>query len=161
MAARYRFVALLALAVLVADLGSKAAALARIGPWERIEVIPGFFDLILVANYGAAFGFLNRAEWGWPSLFFSGFTCLAVVVLLWLVRGVAEGDRWHLAAIGLVVGGALGNLVDRLRFGYVVDFLDVYVGDWHWPAFNVADAAICVGAGLLAWRMLAAEGAAR
>lgn len=154
---RYRFVLLLALVLLCLDQGSKIAALATIGPWERIEVVPGFFDLILVSNYGAAFGFLNRSDWGWPSLFFAGFTCIAVAVLLWLVRGVAENDRWHLAGIGLVVGGALGNLVDRLRFGYVVDFLDFYIGDWHWPAFNVADAAICVGAGLLAWRMLAAE----
>ena len=110
-----------------------------------------------VSNFGAAFGFLNRSDWSWPSIFFAGFTCLAVAVLLWLTRSVAEGDRLHLAAIGVVIGGALGNLVDRIRFGYVVDFLDVYVGRWHWPAFNVADAAICVGAAVLAFKMLKAE----
>lgn len=153
MTARYRFVILLALAVLGADQASKAAALARIGPWEHITVIPGFFDLVNVSNYGAAFGFLNRPDWGWPSVFFAAFTCLAIVVLLWLVKGVTESDRLHLAAIGSIIGGALGNLVDRLRFGYVVDFVDLYIGRWHWPAFNVADAAICVGAGVLALKM--------
>ncbi|EPR42262.1 Lipoprotein signal peptidase [Desulfovibrio sp. X2] len=149
---RYAFVLGLAAVVLAADQASKAAVRAHIGAFERIPVIPGFLDLVNVGNRGAAFGFLNRADWSWPSLVFAGVSLVALGVILWLVKSAR--DRVSLAALALIMGGAVGNLVDRLRFGFVVDFIDAYVGELHWPAFNVADSAICVGAVLLAWRML-------
>ena len=111
-------------------------------------------DLVNIRNRGAAFGFLNRSDIEWQFWLFLLATLAAVTAIILLVRSSPE-QPWLFRALGLVMGGALGNLVDRLRFRAVVDFLDIYVGDWHWPAFNVADMAICAGAGLaciLLWR---------
>lgn len=151
---RYTVAGLLALGVLVLDQITKALVLANIQPWERIPVIPGFFDLVNVANRGAAFGFLNRPDLAWPSMVFGAVSILAAGLILWMLYTARDDERVYVASLGLVLGGAMGNLIDRLRFGFVVDFLDLYVGDWHWPAFNVADAAICVGAAGLAWHVL-------
>ena len=107
-----------------------------------------------IRNRGAAFGFLNRSDIEWQFWLFLLATLVAAVAIILLVR-TAQEQPWLFRALGLVMGGALGNLIDRIRFRAVVDFLDIYVGDWHWPAFNVADMAICVGAGLaclLLWK---------
>ena len=108
-----------------------------------IPVVPGF-NLIFLRNDGVTFGMLGGAPW-WA---LSG---LALVVTVWLtvVLLVRAASRLDAAAYGLVIGGALGNVADRLRFGAVTDFLDVYVGTWHWPAFNLADVAVVGGVGLL------------
>tara|TARA_R110002096_G_scaffold229063_8_gene418576 strand:+ start:1441 stop:1959 length:519 start_codon:yes stop_codon:yes gene_type:complete len=107
-----------------------------------IPVVPGF-NLIFLRNDGVTFGMLGGAPW-WA---LSG---LALVVTVWLaVLLVRTDSRLDAAAYGLVIGGALGNVVDRLRIGAVTDFLDVYVGTWHWPAFNIADVAVVSGVGLL------------
>ncbi|MBO6690037.1 signal peptidase II [Hyphomonas sp. GM-8P] len=107
-----------------------------------IPVVPGF-NLIFLRNDGVTFGLLGGAPW-WA---LSG---LALVVTVWLtVLLVRATSRLDAAAYGLVIGGALGNVADRLRFGAVTDFLDVYVGTWHWPAFNMADVAVVGGVGLL------------
>lgn len=106
------------------------------------------FNLTLAHNRGAAFSFLNRAG-NWQILFFGGVAAIvSVAIVIWLIRLPA---RKNLLSIGLsfVLGGALGNLIDRVRFGYVVDFIDFYVHKWHWPAFNIADASIVLGATLL------------
>ncbi|MEZ5393639.1 MAG: signal peptidase II [Bryobacterales bacterium] len=113
------------------------------------EVITGFFYLVHTRNNGIAFSNLNDAspmvrEWLLP--IFSGVAVLAIFVLFWRQSQGAARLRWALA---LILSGAVGNLYDRLMYGYVVDFLDFYVGSWHWPAFNVADCCITVGAGLL------------
>ncbi len=109
--------------------------------------ITSFFNLVHARNTGAAFSFLAN-ESGWQRFFFIGIAVAASIFITYLLRKhVAE--RWFSLALSLVLGGALGNLIDRVRFGYVVDFLDFYYGAWHFPAFNVADSAISVGAALL------------
>ncbi len=114
---------------------------------EPVPVMP-FLNLTLVHNTGAAFSFLSQAG-GWQRWFFAGLAVvISAVLVIWLLR-TPRGERWTPIALTLIIGGALGNLVDRLLFGYVVDFIDVYYVRWHYPAFNVADAAIFVGAAML------------
>jgi signal peptidase II len=105
-------------------------------------------NLVLVHNTGAAFGFLSSAG-GWQNIFFIAIALAASAFILWMSWRLESKDRLLAIALMLVLGGALGNLLDRLIHGYVIDFIDVYYGTWHWPAFNVADSAITVGAALL------------
>jgi signal peptidase II len=109
-----------------------------------LQPVTAFFNLVLACNKGAAFSFLADAP-GWQTPLFAGFAIVAsVVVGVLIVKNPAK--RLFCAGLALVLGGALGNLVDRLRFGCVVDFLDFHAAGWHWPAFNVADSAITLGA---------------
>ena len=118
-----------------------------------ITVVPGFFDIVSVRNRGAAFGFLNRSDIDWQFWLFLGATLAAGACILSLVHRSGRAPLlW--TGLAMMLGGALGNLVDRLRWREVVDFLDFYIGQSHWPAFNVADIGICVGAGLTALAML-------
>lgn len=136
----------LAAAILLADQASKWVVQALLAPGERV-VVTGFFNLVLVFNPGAAFSFLASAS-GWQTAFFSTIAVLAsVIVLVLIVR--SPDNRLLCTGYGLILGGALGNLIDRLAIGKVVDFLDLHAFGWHWPAFNVADSAITVGAVLL------------
>lgn len=138
----------LALVIAVADQATKAWVQAALSAYEPVAVTP-FFNLVLVHNTGAAFSLLAGAG-GWQRWFFIVLTvAIAAAVIVWVVRSSAEGYRATPLALSLVLGGAVGNLIDRLRFGHVIDFLDVHAGGWHWPAFNVADAAITGGAILL------------
>ncbi len=125
---------------------------------EVIPVIPGLFNLVHVYNKGAAFGLLST----WPPfgvwLFFIVVNCLILGVLGYLYWRTSPDYPLFLWAYSLIIAGALGNLSDRLRLGAVVDFLDFYLGRHHWPAFNVADSLICIGAGLLVLAMWRAEG---
>jgi signal peptidase II len=145
--------------LILADQWSKAWATASLVYRQPVPVIDGFWNWTLVHNYGAAFSFLSDAG-GWQRWFFSG---LAVVISVALAVVLARTPRsdWRTALpFALVIAGALGNLVDRLRFGYVVDFVDWYYGSYHWPAFNVADSAIVVGAVLLVLFSFSAPGPA-
>lgn len=140
----------LSLVVIACDQATKAVALALLQPLRPQEVIPGLLNWTLAFNTGAAFSFLDVGPGPQRWL----FSVLAVVVSAVLVRWLAAIPRrdWGNALpLSLVIGGALGNLVDRLRFGQVTDFIDVYWGDAHFPAFNVADSAITIGAVLLIW----------
>jgi len=141
---------LLSGAVIVADQIVKVVVLATLQPYQPREVIPGLLSWTLAFNTGAAFSFLHD-ESGWQRWLFS---LLAIGVSAALVRWLATIPRrdWRNALpLSLVIGGAIGNLIDRLRFGQVTDFIDVYWRDAHFPAFNVADSAISVGAILLIW----------
>ena len=110
-------------------------------------VIDGLFNMVNIRNRGAAFGMLNRSDIDWQVWLFSAATILATVVILALIRKSGQAPLlW--SGFSLILGGAYGNLIDRLKEHAVTDFLDFYWGDLHWPAFNVADIAICVGAGL-------------
>jgi len=109
--------------------------------------VTSFFNLVLAHNTGAAFSLLAEAG-GWQRVFFTAIAVIASVVIVWLLRK-HRGQFLFSLALSLVLGGALGNLIDRVRFGYVVDFLDFYYGNYHWPAFNVADSAITGGVILL------------
>ena len=134
-----------AVLVAAADQMTKALATAHISPYGPVSIIPGFFDLVHIHNRGAAFGFLNRPDIEWQFWLFLGATAFALLAILHMARH-ARYDPLLFSGLGLIFGGAIGNLVDRLRYRAVLDFLDFYIGDWHWPAFNVADAGICVGA---------------
>lgn len=136
----------LAAAVLVADRFSKLAMLEALVPGERFEVT-GFFNLVLVFNRGAAFSFLADAS-GWQTLLFAAIAIGAALVVSWLILRTPE-RRLLCTGLALILGGAIGNLIDRLLYGHVVDFVDLHAFGWHWPAFNVADSAITVGAAIL------------
>ncbi len=135
--------------VVLLDQATKTWILATFTLHETLPVVPGWFHLTYVRNPGAAFGlFSGRAE-AFRVPFFLAVTAVALVVIV-VTAWRAEASRpWFLAALGLVWGGAVGNLIDRLRWGEVVDFLDVFWKTHHWPAFNVADSAISVGVVLL------------
>lgn len=131
------------------DFVTKAFISSAMALHETFPVIGGFFNITYVRNPGAAFGFLSDASPGFRSVFFVAVTCLAIIlVLYYIVKSTAEEPRVILS-LSLILSGALGNLVDRVRFGEVIDFIDVYIGSHHWPAFNVADSAITIGAFLL------------
>jgi signal peptidase II len=134
----------LAGAVLALDQAGKWLALERLVLHEPVPVLP-FLNLTLVFNKGAAFGFLSTAS-GWQNIFFIGVALVATAVILYLLRRIGTKDKFLAVALMLILGGAIGNLIDRLLYGHVVDFIDVYYGAWHWPAFNIADSAITVGA---------------
>jgi signal peptidase II len=106
--------------------------------------VTSFFNLVLVYNKGAAFSFL-AAQTGWQRWLFTGIGVAAALFIVYLLKRHA-GQRFFCWALALVLGGAVGNVIDRIAYGHVIDFLDFYVNNWHWPAFNVADSAICVGA---------------
>jgi signal peptidase II len=130
------------------DQATKWAAGQWLGPGGGIEVIPGFFDLVYIMNPGAAFGFLAGAG-GWGVWILAGVGLAATALMLAFVASARDDERLFLWGLALVVGGALGNLIDRVRLRAVVDFILVHYRDWQWPAFNVADTAITVGVGLI------------
>ncbi len=115
--------------------------------YESIALVPGF-NLVHVRNTGAAFSFLSEAG-GWQRWFFAGLAIIISIVLtVWLAR-LKSNEVLLAVALSLVLGGAIGNLIDRVAYGYVIDFLDFYYNSWHWPAFNVADSAITLGVVLM------------
>ncbi len=136
----------LSLLILILDVVSKMLVLGRFAHGERLEVT-GFFNLVLVFNKGAAFSFLAGAP-GWQTPLFAGFAVVASLVISYLLLKNAS-KKMFCSGLALILGGAIGNLIDRLRYGHVVDFLDLHAFGWHWPAFNVADSAITVGAAIL------------
>jgi signal peptidase II len=115
---------------------------------ESLPLIPGFFNLTFITNTGAAFGMLAGEQGLGRQVFFGAVALVALVVLYFAFREYRARGQLYIVAIGLVAGGALGNLIDRLRLGYVIDFLDLYYRQYHWPAFNVADSAITIGVAL-------------
>ncbi len=143
--------------VIVLDQLSKWWLVTSFSLFESRPIIDGFFNLVFVTNSGAAFGLLAGPQVWWRQLFFVSVAVLALGVLVGAYRHYRlQGTIWVLA-IGMIAGGAVGNLIDRLRFGAVIDFLDFYVKTYHWPAFNVADSAITVGVGLFLLASVRAE----
>jgi signal peptidase II len=132
--------------IVAADQATKALVQGALAPGERIPVVP-FADLVLVFNTGAAFSFLAGAG-GWQRGFFIAVAFGAIALIAWLLARHG-GERLFCAGLALILGGAVGNLWDRIALGHVVDFVLLHAGGWHFPAFNVADSAITVGAGLL------------
>ena len=140
--------ACLVLLVVVLDQASKLWVLANFELYESVPVIPGLFNLTFLRNTGAAFGmFAGHPAW-WRQGFFIGVALIALVVIVIMQRRLGRQNSWYTLSLALIGGGALGNLIDRIRFGSVVDFLDVYIFNHHWPAFNIADSAISVGVGV-------------
>ncbi|GAB57856.1 signal peptidase II [Rheinheimera nanhaiensis] len=145
----------LILLVLLLDQISKQVVITNMQLFDSIDLLP-FFNLTYVRNYGAAFSFLSDAG-GWQRWF---FTIIAVVIsavlAVWLARNGKNQHKLNLA-LSLVLAGAIGNLIDRSVYGYVIDFLHLYYQNWHYPAFNIADSAICIGAALLIWDSFSSE----
>ncbi|MDH3282645.1 MAG: signal peptidase II [Gammaproteobacteria bacterium] len=134
--------------VVVLDQITKVIAVSALLGRPPVVVIPELFDFSLVYNSGAAFGFLSGAG-GWQNMFFVVVAAVVSIVIVAMLRRLEPSERQSALAFALILGGALGNLIDRIRFGYVIDFVHWFYRDWHWPHFNVADSAITVGVVLL------------
>jgi signal peptidase II len=133
--------------VIILDVVTKAMASDNLVLHEPMNIFPGF-NLTLMHNTGAAFSFLAEAA-GWQRWFFSVIAIVvSAAIVVWMTR-LQKNQLWLAVGLAMILGGALGNVWDRLSLGYVIDFIDVYIGDAHWPAFNMADSAITVGAGIL------------
>ena len=135
----------LALIILLLDQTSKWMAVNHIEAHESLSVIPGFFNLVLVNNRGMAFGIFSQTRSGFYYFFLLATTIGVTGVILFFFFWMKETQNWLTIGLSLILGGALGNLADRVRLGYVIDFLDFYFKGYHWPAFNVADSAVTVG----------------
>ena len=142
------------LSVVALDQLTKWWVIQHMDVYETIRVIPGFFDLVHIRNRGMAFGLLNGPHMDIRFWLLFAASLLAVIILLvWFFR-LKRRDTATTLGLALILGGAIGNLIDRIRYREVVDFLDFYIRTYHWPAFNVADAAITVGTFLLAITLL-------
>ncbi len=148
-AGQLRFELLLAAIVVGLDQATKAAVRARLDLHESLDVVEGFVSLTRVHNYGAAFGLMNTADFPFKTVVLSAVAVIALLTLAWYGASLPAEQRLARVGLTLIVGGAAGNLIDRLSAGYVVDFVDVYWRGWHFWAFNVADAAITVGVSLM------------
>ncbi len=135
--------------VVILDQVSKAYIHHAFSLHESLPLIPDLFSITYVRNKGAAFGLFAGQSSLFRTLFFSGISLLAFFFLALMVYQVPKEDRWQTASLSLLLGGAIGNILDRIRMGEVIDFLDFYIGTYHWPAFNVADSAITIGVTLL------------
>jgi len=135
----------IAIIVILLDQLSKIV-ITKLFAYGQSHTVTPFFNLVLVHNKGAAFSFL-ASESGWQRYLFTAIGLAAIFFIGYLLKRHA-GQRLFCWALALVLGGAVGNVIDRIAYGYVVDFLDVHWRHWHWPAFNVADSAICIGAAL-------------
>jgi signal peptidase II len=148
------------LVIIVLDQFTKAIITEKLFVYGTHKIIDGFFNLVYVRNPGAAFGFLAGASETFRYFFFIGITTLAILLIIYYIVKSKQEKLSVIISMTLIFGGAVGNLIDRIRFGTVVDFLDFYIGQWHWPAFNVADSAITVGAVLMVWGVLVNRGRA-
>ncbi len=139
-----------ALAVVLLDQLSKTAVLHTLEVYQSVPVLKGLLNLVHIRNRGMAFGLMNRSDVDLPLYFLLAATVGAIILLAFWFFRLRQAATRTVLGLSLIVGGALGNLIDRLRFGEVIDFVDVYLESYHWPAFNVADSAITVGTFLVA-----------
>ena len=137
----------LSLVIILLDQVTKYFASHILSMYQPIPIVPGF-NLTLMHNTGAAFSFLSQAG-GWQRWFFIGIASVVSIVIIVWMNGLPKNKYWLLTALALILGGAIGNVCDRIILGYVIDFIEVYYGDMFWPAFNVADSAITIGAIML------------
>jgi len=147
--------AFLSLSVLVLDQATKAVVASRMTLFSTQPVVPGLFHITLVRNRGALFGLFQDLPDPYRGTLFTVVPVLAIILMLVFQYRTTLQDTATQAGLALILGGAFGNLVDRLRLGYVIDFLDVFLGEHHWPAFNVADSCISIGVALLLFDLLA------
>ena len=143
--AKYSRLAAVAGSIVIFDQATKAVVLKQMPLYHSISVIPGFFNLTHIHNPGGAFGFMSRQSSHVRNLLFLFISSLAVCFIFYFYKNTPKTHPLLATGFALILGGAVGNLIDRFRFGKVVDFLDFYLGTYHWPAFNVADSAISIG----------------
>jgi signal peptidase II len=139
----------LALAVFAVDRLSKWIIEQRVSAFDVHRVIPGFFDIVHSQNRGVAFGLMNDSPSAWRTLLLIVFASAAMLVVASMLWKVSRTDRMTAIGLALILGGAAGNLFDRIVWGQVTDFLEFYIGELHWPTFNVADSCVVIGSGLL------------
>jgi len=139
------FFIITALAVVIIDQLSKIAIAGSIRYYESVPIIDGFLNLVHIRNRGMAFGLMNRPDGQLSLYFFVAVTLVVIILLILWFNSLKGGSRRLTFGLSLIIGGAIGNLIDRLRFKEVVDFIDFFIGKYHWPAFNIADSAISVG----------------
>lgn len=151
MAYRYRLLLIITTLSLVLDQLSKLYIDQTFRLYQSLVVIENFFNITYIRNKGAAFGILSDSSLRVP--FFIGIAVIAGVAILWTIHRLRDDQKLLCFGLSLIFSGAIGNLIDRVRLGEVIDFLDVHWYQYHWPAFNVADSAICVGVALLLWDM--------
>ena len=151
---KYWVLLVVCLLVLSLDQYSKYTVQKNLPLHQRVEVISGFFNLTHVRNTGGAFGILGGSLGGMGMVFFVSVSLIAVGAILFLLRRIREDEKILALSFSFVLAGAIGNLIDRLLYGEVIDFLEFYYSSFYWPAFNVADSAICVGIGLMAVEIL-------
>ncbi|KPA16373.1 peptidase A8 [Candidatus Magnetomorum sp. HK-1] len=151
---RYRILLFISLIIIVLDQLTKWLVLINIPLYESITIIPNVFDLTHIHNTGGAFGFMADQSLLVRQILFHGVSMFSLVIIVYFYHQSPIEYPFLLAALSLIFGGAVGNLIDRFRLGEVVDFLDVYIGTYHWPAFNVADSAVSVGVTVLMYYMI-------
>ena len=144
----------MATVVIALDRGTKAMVETSLSPWGSVSIIPGFFDLTYVRNPGGVFGIFKGLDAEWRGILFTVVPVAAILMIGAYAWKIPAGRRLTQGSLALILGGAVGNLIDRFRYGHVIDFLDFYWRDYHWPAFNVADSAICVGVAVLMFETL-------
>jgi signal peptidase II len=154
MSSKYALMGLITGIILGLDQASKILVDKVMAIHQSIEIIPNFVSLTYLRNTGAAFGFLAGARSPWRIVFFAAISSVAIGCIFYLIRGLRPQQKWILVSLSLILGGAAGNLIDRLRLGEVIDFIDLHWYHTHWPAFNVADSAISTGVVLLFIQML-------
>ncbi|MDI6688547.1 MAG: signal peptidase II [Desulfobacterales bacterium] len=140
--------------IVILDLISKAIILTKMPLYRSIEVVPGFFSFTHIQNAGGAFGLLANQSSEVRYIFFIIVSSLVTGLVFLLYKNTPKTHSLLAAGFAMIFGGAAGNLIDRIRFGKVVDFLDFYIGDLHWPAFNVADSAITIGIAILIFHII-------
>jgi signal peptidase II len=151
---KYWLLLIFSVGILLLDQWTKYMVLQKLALYQRVEVIRGFFNLTHVRNTGGAFGIFGGEKGGLGSILFVVVSLIAIGAIVFLFLKIKENEKTLALSFSLILSGAVGNLIDRLRCGEVIDFLDVHVSTYHWPAFNVADSAICVGIGLMALELL-------
>jgi signal peptidase II len=160
---KYWILLIFSFGILLLDQWTKYVIVQRLALYQRLEVIQGFFNLIHVRNTGGAFGIFGGEKGGLGSVLFVVVSLIAIAAIVFLFIKIKENEKILALSFSLVLSGAIGNLIDRLRYGEVVDFLEFYLPflPWRifnpWPAFNVADSAICIGMGLLVLELLKQE----
>ena len=152
---RWKLFGLISVAGLVIDQATKIYVDRVMHLYQSIPVIDGLFNIFYIRNKGAAFSFLSSASWRIP--FFIAVSLIASLVIIVGIKRLRDDQRLAMISMSMIFSGAVGNLIDRVRLGEVIDFLEVYWKTHHWPAFNVADSLICVGVGLLALDMFLEE----
>lgn len=154
---KYWILLIVFLVVIALDQSTKFMIQQTLPLHKKVEILPGFFNLIHVRNTGGAFGIFGGERGPLGSVLFLAASLMAVGILMILFLRVKEHERALAFSLALLLGGAFGNLIDRVNYGEVVDFLDFHISSYHWPAFNVADSAISIGIGLMALELLIKE----